>query len=351
MAEKFLLNEAKVKSVQLDALVVMKIVKHVDSEFYSGMSDVAGETCAGILTGLIATDDHRLEVTNCFPTPRAEVIIEGEEYGQGVSQSDEGKHTEITDMLKRFRDMNIDYELVGFYQAHKFGACFTQEVIDSLVDYQTIFQDGVVIVYDPVRTRQGQLSLRAFRLTNKALELSLSGDWSPETVKNAGLTHETMLEELPIVIRNSHLINVLLSQLSIVRPNKAAPHLELGTGRSMEKCIRSLLGNVDELNKSVGAYNKYVSEKQRYDAICNSLVQKRQAENEQRIARGEPPLSVDEIKRNMKTPQLMTRGGMLDIFLNASNANAFADYATEITKENLAKLFISEAVADSVGDA
>lgn len=43
--------------------------------------------------------------------------------------------------------MNIDYELVGFYQAHKFGACFTQEVIDSLVDYQTIFQDGVVIIY------------------------------------------------------------------------------------------------------------------------------------------------------------------------------------------------------------
>lgn len=43
--------------------------------------------------------------------------------------------------------MNIDYELVGFYQAHKFGACYTQEVIDSLVEYQTAFQDGVVIVY------------------------------------------------------------------------------------------------------------------------------------------------------------------------------------------------------------
>lgn len=38
-----------------------------------------------------------------FPTPRAEVLIEGEEFSQGVSQNDEGKHTEIMDMLKRFR--------------------------------------------------------------------------------------------------------------------------------------------------------------------------------------------------------------------------------------------------------
>jgi translation initiation factor 3 subunit H len=351
MADKIILNEAKVKTVQLDCLVVMKIIKHVDSEFYSGMSEVAGETCAGILTGLIAADDHRLEVTNCFPTPRSEVLIEGEEFSQGVLQNDDGKHTEITDMLKRFREMNIDYELVGFYQAHKFGACFTQEVIDSLVDYQTIFQDGVVIVYDPVRTRQGQVSLRAFRLTNKALELSISGDWSPEAVAAAKLTHETILEELPVVIKNSHLMNVMLSQLGLVRKTKPAPFLELGTRRSLEKCLRSLLGNVDELNKSIQAYSKYVNEKQRYDALLNSLIQKRQAENDQRAQRNEPPLSLDEIKRQLKVPQLLTRGGMMDIFLNASNAGAFANYASEVTNENIAKLFISESVANAVEES
>uniref|UniRef100_A0A914QC23 MPN domain-containing protein n=1 Tax=Panagrolaimus davidi TaxID=227884 RepID=A0A914QC23_9BILA len=334
MADKIILNEAKVKTVQLDCLVVMKIIKHVDSEFYSGMSEVAGETCAGILTGLIAADDHRLEVTNCFPTPRSEVLIEGEEFSQGVLQNDDGKHTEITDMLKRFREMNIDYELVGFYQAHKFGACFTQEVIDSLVDYQTIFQDGVVIVYDPVRTRQGQVSLRAFRLTNKALELSISGDWSPEAVAAAKLTHETILEELPVVIKNSHLMNVMLSQLGLVRKTKPAPFLELGTRRSLEK-----------------SYSKYVNEKQRYDALLNSLIQKRQAENDQRAQRNEPPLSLDEIKRQLKVPQLLTRGGMMDIFLNASNAGAFANYASEVTNENIAKLFISESVANAVEES
>jgi hypothetical protein len=39
----------------------MKLVKHVDSEFYAGMSDVAGESCQGILTGLVLPDEKRLE--------------------------------------------------------------------------------------------------------------------------------------------------------------------------------------------------------------------------------------------------------------------------------------------------
>lgn len=43
--------------------------------------------------------------------------------------------------------MNIDYELVGFYQAHLYGACFTHDMLDSLVDYQSYIQDGVVLVY------------------------------------------------------------------------------------------------------------------------------------------------------------------------------------------------------------
>lgn len=43
--------------------------------------------------------------------------------------------------------MNIDYELIGFYQAHAFGACFNQELIDSMRDYQEQVPDGIVLIY------------------------------------------------------------------------------------------------------------------------------------------------------------------------------------------------------------
>uniref|UniRef100_A0A9J2PAG2 Eukaryotic translation initiation factor 3 subunit H n=1 Tax=Ascaris lumbricoides TaxID=6252 RepID=A0A9J2PAG2_ASCLU len=387
---------SNVQFVQIDSLVVMKIVKHIDSELYAGMNEVAGETCQGLLTGLVSIDEQRLEITNCFPTARAEPMIEGDENTPANYQYEEQKQAEMLDMLRKFRNMNIDYELVGFYQAHPFGACFAQEMVDSLVDYQASVQDGVVLIYDAVKTRQGQLSIRAYRLSPKALEMCLEGEWSPEGyafslftvqacmwrnavktrqgqlsirayrlspkalemclegewspegVRAAGLSFENMFDELPVVIKNSHLVNVMLAELALTA-NRASlassAHLELGTRRSLEKCLRMLMLNIDDLNKTIIAYNKYVADKQRHDVTVYNAIQKRQAENEQREAKGEPPLSMDDIKK-MKPPQLATKCGMLESFLCCSDAAAHADFAYEVTGENIAKLFLAEAIAE-----
>ena len=37
---------------------------------------VAGEACQGLLTGLVSPEDHRLEITNCFPTARSEPVLD-----------------------------------------------------------------------------------------------------------------------------------------------------------------------------------------------------------------------------------------------------------------------------------
>lgn len=132
--------------------------------------------------------------------------------------------------------------------------------------------------------------------------------------------------------------------------------------RSLEKCLRSLMSDVDDLNRTVMAYTKYVADKQRHDLTVYNAMQKRvssyyfiftcdlinclsiqllyhdpltqlvllqQAENEQREARGEPPLSFDDIKK-MKPPQLTTKCGMLESFLCSSDARAHSDYAAEV---------------------
>ncbi|VDK47359.1 unnamed protein product [Anisakis simplex] len=332
---------SNVQFVQIDSL-------HVDSELYAGMNEVAGETCQGLLTGLISVEDHRLEITNSFPTARAEPALDGDENAPANYQFEEQKQAEMLDMLRKFRNMNIDYELVGFYQAHAFGACFSQELVDSLVDYQSSVQDGVVLIYDAVKTRQGQLSIRAFRLSTKAYEMSLDNEWTPESVKQSGLSFENMFDELPVVIKNSHLVNVMLAELSLSPKQTSlvsSAHLELGTRRSLEKCLRTLMVNIDDLNKTIMAYNKYVADKQRHDMNVYNATQKRQAENEQREARGEPLLSYDDIKK-MKPPQLATKCGMLESFLCCSDAAAHADFAYEVTGENIAKLFLAEAVGD-----
>jgi len=320
----------------------------VDIEYYAGISEVAGETCQGILTGLISVDDKRLEITNCFPMPRPEVVLEGEDATpSAIPQED--KQNEILDMLKRFRSMNIDYELVGFYQAHLFGDCFNQDVLESLVDYQLTNPDAVVIIYDPVRTRQGHLIIRAYRLSKKALELGINGDWSPELTKNSGLTFSGLLEELPVLLKNSHLMNVMLGELALSHRKRESPHLELGSRRGLEKSMRALMLNIDELNKSVIAYNKYSQEKQKYDAMYNSLLQKRQTENEARKVNGDPPLPFDDIKKLLKQPQLQSKNGMIDLFLNALEAGTLVNYQSSVSGENIAKLFTSQAASSITG--
>nr|CAD2192722.1 unnamed protein product [Meloidogyne enterolobii]CAD2203635.1 unnamed protein product [Meloidogyne enterolobii] len=337
--------------VQLDSLVVMKIVKHGDIEFYAGMSKVAGETCQGILTGLISIEEKekKLEITNCFSTSRPDILADGDDGSpHDPAAYQDTKDTEVIEMLKRFRMMNIDYELVGFYQAHPFGVCFNIDMFFSLVDYQSSQQNAVVLIYDPIRTRQGNLTIRAYRLSRKALELANIGDWSPEVTKQAGLNFSNFFEELPIVVKNSHLINVLLAELALSSRGKKTNTvvLELGTKRALERSVKASMGTVDELNKAVNAYGRYMTEKQKYDAIYASMMQKRAVENEARLARGEPPISIEEIKKQIKQPQMQTKNGMLDLFLGALDANAYASFQIAAANENMTKLHLSQALCN-----
>lgn len=45
------------------------------------------------------------------------------------------------------------------------------------------------------------------------MEVCKEKDFSPEALKKASITFEHMFEEVPIVIKNSHLINVLMWEL------------------------------------------------------------------------------------------------------------------------------------------
>lgn len=347
MSTAVTITAPSVKHILLDSLVVMKIVKHVDSELHAGISEVSGDACAGVLTGLVFLEDSRLEITNCFPTVRNEPVIDDD--ANAAQQYEEQKQQEMLDMLRKFRTMNIDYEIVGFYQSHQFGAGFSHDLVESMFDYQAMGPENVVLIYDPIKTRQGQLSLRAWRLSTAALDLASKNDWRPELVKSAGLTYQNMFEELPIIIKSSYLNNVLMSELSLSKSYSSdkysTRHFDLGSKKSLEKSVRAMMANVDELNKSIQSLTKYTIDKQRHDNMVFSLTQKRQQENESRQARGDPPLPLDDIKR-IKAPQLQTRNGLLDELLASFDTNALADFSKTVTSENITKLFIAEAVAE-----
>ena len=64
-----------------------------------------------------------------------------------------------------------------------------------------------------MKTARGFLSIRAYRLTPEAVKLYKEDDFSPEAVKNLRLPYSRLLQEIPVVIRNSTLVNLLLLEL------------------------------------------------------------------------------------------------------------------------------------------
>ncbi|KAL7830503.1 hypothetical protein SRHO_G00316300 [Serrasalmus rhombeus] len=259
--------DSPVKQIQIEGLVVMKIIKHYQEE------GQGSEVVQGVLLGLVVED--RLEITNCFPFPQ---------------------HTED--------DADFDE--------------------------------------DPIKTAQGSLSLKAYRLTPKLMEICKEKDFSTEGLKKASVGYENMFEEVPIVIRNSHLINVLLWELED-KSTVADKHelLNLSSGSHLEKCLQMLMDRVDEMSQDIVKYNNYSRSLSKQQQQKHQYVQRRQQENAQRQSRGEPPLPEEDLTKLFKPPQAPPR---MDSLLIAGQINTYCQTVKEFTSQNLGKLFMAEAL-------
>jgi len=74
-------------------------------------------------------------------------------------------------MLRLLREVNVDINTVGWYQSTYLGSFVSDSLVETQFSYQENIPQSVCIVYDPLRTAQGQLALRAIRLTNAFMDL------------------------------------------------------------------------------------------------------------------------------------------------------------------------------------
>ncbi|KRX88463.1 Eukaryotic translation initiation factor 3 subunit H [Trichinella pseudospiralis] len=325
----------KISCVQLSSLVVSKIVMHGEKERCGG----ATEAACGFITGLVNCNDDEinLEVTNCFPIPKREMDTRQEDL--------DIHHQHRT--LKYFRTMNIDYLVLGYYQTAPFGGFFTETMIQSLIDYQTHDEDSVALVYgkgtneilnsimvhhfflhtDPVRCIQGQLDIKAYRLSPRTIELCSSG-FTLDVMKNIGVNYSNLLEEIPVLIKNSRLSHLMICKMALAgKPGKPLKFLNMCSSNVMEKNLKLMMINMEVLNAEVVKYNRYLFTKNRYECQKESWIHKRLAENELRRERGEPPLPVEEEFQKIFKMPVPTK--VLDGLLASCEINAYANYCRQ----------------------
>lgn len=297
-----------IKDVYVDAMVVLKIIKHAHEE--------TTDAAQGGLLGLVK--DSTLEITNCFPFPNQ----------NKPENSDLDLDAYQMDIVRSLRRVNSDYLQVGFYDSS-----FNRSLAQSMVPYQlTGVEESVALIYDQALALQGYINLKAYRLTPAALE-NLKNDeyFAPDSARQANLNFETLLEELPVIFRNSHLVNSLLCEIDEQTrlSSKSNAFLDLGTSGNLERQLRSLIDCVDDFGNDALRYINYQKQ-----------LQRQQSRRNQRDANRRNDIYDEEFERWTK-PYSQSRRNAL---LTASQINNHCENITQFTAQGLAKLFMAQAV-------
>ncbi|KNC76152.1 hypothetical protein SARC_11336 [Sphaeroforma arctica JP610] len=234
-----------------------------------------------------------MEVTNCFPFPGRN---NSRDQKSADEEDQEGAEYQI-EMMRNLRDVNVDNNTVGWYQSTFMGSFISPSMIETQFAYQENIHKSIMIVYDPHRSGQGVLSLKAFRMSASFFKLYKSREFNTAAIKKHGLKYEQIFEEIPIKVHNSALSQALLYELDDTQylPDMY-DRLDLTIDPYLEKELECMLDCADGLSTEQGKYMFAL----RKDLQFQSMLQKRRAENEIRKQQGREVLPVDDIQDAIK---------------------------------------------------
>uniref|UniRef100_A0A0K8TRM7 Eukaryotic translation initiation factor 3 subunit H n=1 Tax=Tabanus bromius TaxID=304241 RepID=A0A0K8TRM7_TABBR len=310
--------------VQCDGLAVMKMVKHCHEE--SSNMDLA----QGALLGLVV--DNRLEITNCFPFPKTnDETMDEEEYQLA--------------MMRRLRRVNVDHFHVGWYQSADVGNFLSIPLLESQYHYQTSIEESVVVIYDTQKSARGFLTLKAYRLTPQAINMQKENDYSPDALRQLKISYESLFVEVPIVIENSPLTNIMMSELADMVPEEEGTRfLDLGTASVLENHLRCLIERVDELYQEATKFNKYQQAVVKQEQEKHRMLVKQAQENQIRKDKGEPPVPEEEVMKQFRPLPVPPR---LTSMIISGQVNTYAQHISQFCSQSLAKLFITQALQNA----
>ncbi|KAL3694955.1 hypothetical protein R1sor_008606 [Riccia sorocarpa] len=293
--------------VQIDGLVVLKIVKHCK------------ECMPSLVTGQLLGLDigSILEVTNCFPFP-----------SRGGEEDDEveadGANYQL-EMMRCLREVNVDNNTVGWYQSTYMGSYQTVELIETFLNYQENIRRCVCIIYDPLRSQQGIVALKALRLSDSFMELYRTENFKGEKLREKNMAWTDIFEEIPVKIANSALVSSVMTELETDAPATQCDfdRLVLSTSPFMEKNLEFLIECMDDLGMEQQKFQYYYRNLSRQQGQQQAWLQKRRAENMARRAAGEEPLPEEDSNNPLFKP--IPEPSRLDSYLITNQVNNYCN--------------------------
>ncbi|KAI1810411.1 hypothetical protein GGS20DRAFT_187675 [Poronia punctata] len=347
-------RDLPLKTVQVEALVVMKIVKHCSASFPT--------TATGSIVGM--DQDGILEITNSFPFPTADVSnTDGGHQNDASSLAAAAPRAKANiayqnEMIRHLKEVNVDANNVGWYTSATMGNFVNMGFIENQYHYQRENERTVALVHDVSRSSQGAFSLRAFKLTPTFMAAYKESKFTTESLQKSKLTFKEIVTELPINVHNSHLLTSFLHQLpakpitgDVTLPTSLADlqnktiamplypstdSLDLSIDPFLEKTCDLLLESIESHYTELNNFQYYQRQMAREQTKITAWQTKRKAENAARIAAKQQPLPEDEWQRIFKLPQEPSR---LEGMLNAKQVEQYSTQVDGFTATISSKMF------------
>jgi len=278
-----------------------------------------------------------LEITNCFAFPNKP----GDDDDEGDAEGQEYQ----MEMMRCLREVNVDNNTVGWYTSLEMGMLVKEKTLmENTVETQFNYQDrigekSVALFYDPIKSFQSVLWMRAFRLSRSFMDLYRSQSFSKESVTKHNVTFSNIFEEVPVKIRNSPLTSALLLQLEesgSLRSNTEV--LSLATNSFVEKNMEILNDSFDELSNEQTKFQKHQKNVAVQQAHQQLWLTKRRAENAQRKSRGEPTLPEEDPTSSSFRP--VPEPSRLPSLLFANQTNDYSKRLNSVAATSLAKYYL-----------
>jgi len=329
------MSKDRIESVQIDPVVALRVSNCYNDERAHEAQQM------GNLTGYFDRANRVIEVTHCFASLDAELDddIESSNYDM--------------DYLKYIRDKGCDHLQVGWYTSSLHSEMFTRNFLTSMLNFQMSLAESIVLVYDPLKTAQGMLSFRAFRITQRYLDM-VNVRYDPESgecpdptleeIRKSKMLSMDIFEEIPVALRTSHLANMLVFDLEERNPiNPEKTVLEPATSASLERHMKLLDKLVDEVANDSNRFNQYQKMLTKNNQQRQNWITKRKAENESRRQNGQDELPLDEVEKLYKVPEAPNRvEPMLRTVQLKEYTDSVSDLAVKIIGKTIHHSCISE---------
>ncbi|KAJ9636605.1 uncharacterized protein PV06_10101 [Exophiala oligosperma] len=349
-------KETPLKAVQLEALVVMKVIKHCASRFPT--------VATGFLTGMESTGN--LEITNCFPFPVVDLPPEAQydqqHFNSAAAAPRAKSNTQYqAEYIRMLREVNADANNVGWYTSANLGNFVNTNFIENQFHYQKeLNEKTVALVHDVSRSSQGIMSIRAFRISPQFMTAYKENKFTTENLLKSGLKYTDILVELPVTVHNSHLVTTFLQQIpkmlssGVMRPptsvaeiennpilknDSLAPNFEslsISIDPYLSQTADNLLDSIETHHVEANNFSYYQRAMAREQAKIQQWQAKRKAENAARALSKQPPLPEDEYQKLFKLP---TEPSRLESMLNSRQAEQYARQVDGFVAGTTGKMF------------